>query len=202
MGLMARDRMGEDWEPIPEDLHQAICFGVWDLGTHFQERFGKRVHKVVIAWELPMCRADYEINGSKINLPRSVNKRYTLSLHKRADLRKDLEAWRGKKFTDEDLSGFDLKRLIGVPAQIQIIHNRVDEKIYSNITAIIKSPISTKATPERNPQFFSFEEKMEIPQNTPQWIQDLIRQSDEFKGVPPDDGGREAYQDHDEDLPF
>ncbi len=200
MGLIAKDKGGGDFTPIPEDLHVAICYGIWDIGTQFSEKYGKAVHKVVIVWEIPGCRGDFEVNGIKKNLPRAISKRYTLSLHKKADLRKDMESWRGKKFSEEELKGFDIKRLLGVPCQIQILHNNVDDKIYANIVAITKAPAGTNIKPENSLKFFSFEEKGCIPEGTPEWISDLIRQSEEFG--PEGEHNEEQHHTDVDEIPF
>jgi hypothetical protein len=165
--------------PIPQDLHLAVCCATWDIGTQFSERYGKSIHKVIIVWEIPGCRAEFEKEGVKRNVPRTISKRYTLSLHKKADLRKDLEAWRGRKFTEEELKGFDIKKLLGAPCQIQVLHNKVDDKIYANIAAITKAPAGTNIRPETPLKSFSFEEGGTIPDGTPDWIRTLIRQSEE-----------------------
>ena len=201
MGLIAKDKGGGDFTPIPEDLHLAICYGIWDLGSQFTHFSDRPVHKVVIVWELPNCRGEFERNGKMVNLPRAISKIYTVSLHEKANLRKNLESWRGRKFTEEELKGFDLKKLLGVPCQIQVIHNVKDDKTYANISAIIKAPSGTKTMTENPLTFFSFEEGMEIPSNTPQWIADLIKQADEFKGEHPKEQGPQRDPDE-EDIPF
>lgn len=183
MGLTANNKGGGDFALIPEDLHLAICYGIWDIGTQFSERWDKSVHKVVIVWEIPECRGEFERDGKKVSLPRVISRKYTVSLGKKSDLKRDLESWRGKKFTDEELKGFDIKKLLGVPCQIQIIHDKVDDKVYANISAIIKAPAGTKLIPENPIKFFSFEEGGKIPEGTPEWIMDLIRQSEEFKNI-------------------
>jgi len=202
MALIARDKGGGDFTPIPEDLHLAICYGIWDIGTQFSERWEKSIHKVVVVWEIPSCRGEFEKDGKMENLPRAISKRYRISLHKKADLRKDLESWRGKKFTEEELKGFDLKRLLGVPCQIQVLHNKVDEKIFANIAAITKAPTGTKLSPENPLKFFSFEDGMEIPTGTPQWITDLIKNSEEYKGVQHDDHAYSDSRDSPDEVPF
>jgi hypothetical protein len=193
MGLTAKDKGGGDFTPIPEDLHLAICYGIWDLGTQYSEKWEKSSHKVVIVWEIPGCRGDFERDGKRLNLPRAISKQYRLSLHKKAELRKDLESWRGKKFTEEELMGFDLKKLLGAPCQIQVLHNKVDDKTYANIAAITKAPIGTKLTPENNLTFFSFEDGHHIPDSTPEWIRDIIEHAEEFQ---------DEYQDNNESVPF
>lgn len=197
MGLTAKDKGGRDFTPIPEDLHLAVCYGIWDLGTQFSERWEKSVHKVVIVWELPGCRGEFERDGKKVNLPRAINKRYRLSLHKKADLRRDLESWRGKGFTDEELKGFELKKLLGVPCQLTVKHNKDGDKVYANVTAIVKAPAGTKLNPENPLVFFSFEDGGEVPVGTPSWIMDLIRHAEEYKGGPHDE-----HDAPDDDIPF
>jgi len=174
MGLIAKDRGGGELTPIPEDLHLAICYGIWDIGTQFSEKYEKLIHKVIISWEIPGCRGEFD--GK--DLPKAISKRYTLSLHKKSDMRKDLESWRGRKFSDEELKGFDIKKLLGVPCQIQVLHNKIDDKIYANIAAITKAPAGTKNKTENPLKFFSFEEEQIIPDGTPEWIMDLMKQSE------------------------
>jgi hypothetical protein len=201
MGLIAKDKGGGDLTPIPEDLHLALCYGIWDLGSQFTHFSDRPVHKVVIVWEIPGCRGDFERDGKMVNLPRAISKIYTLSLHEKANLRKNLESWRGKKFSDEELKGFDLKKLLGAPCQIQIIHNVKDDKTYANISAIIKAPIGTKIKPENTLTFFSFEEGMDIPSNTPEWIVSLIKKAEEYQTKGQDNHEGDQYFDEDA-VPF
>ncbi len=113
----------------PEGLHQAVCCDVVDLGL-VDGPFGQK-HKVELWWQLdetdPKSQARY-----------TVRQRYTLSLDEKANLRRDLESWRGRKFTELELGGFDLEKLIGVNAQIQIIHNLSDKgTTFANVQAIV-----------------------------------------------------------------
>jgi hypothetical protein len=203
MALMARDKGGGDYEPIPEDLHLAICYGIWDLGMQYNDHWHQTVHKVVIVWELPEVRGEFERDGKKVNLPRAISKQYRLSLHKKAGLRKDLESWRGKKFTDEELSkGFDLKKLLGVPCQIQVLHNKVEDKTYANVSAIIKAPGGIKLLPENPITFFSFEDGVEIPPSTPEWITKLIKEAKEYGGGIPDEHELSEGEELQDQTPF
>lgn len=197
MGLTAKNKGA--FELVPEDLHFAICYGIWDLGKQYNEKWDKSQHKVVIVWEIPGVRIELDRDGKKVNLPRAISRQFTLSLGAKSDLRKVLEGWRGKKFTDEELeNGFDLKKLLGVPCQIQVLHAKVGENTYANVASVVKAPPGTKAKAENPLTFFSFEENMIIPDNTPEWIAKLIKESEEYKNQPeglkiPDDG--ESAQD-------
>ena len=141
--------------PLPESgTVQAVCCGVWDLGLQKTSYNGeeKIQHKIIIAWEI----------AEKINAPESeyhgkpymLNKKYTLSLGEQATLRKDLESWRGKPFTSEEImNGFDVEKLYGVNCYIGITHepDRKDASVvYANVTAILPLPKGIeKINPER-----------------------------------------------------
>ena len=80
MGLIAKDSSGEDFEPIPQGLHPAVCYAVFDVGTQYS--FDKYIHQCIVCWELSKQRI--EVNGE--DLPRAISKWYTVSLHVKANL--------------------------------------------------------------------------------------------------------------------
>ena len=149
MAILAKNNEKEFTKiPLPEaGTTQAVCCAVWDIGlqlSNFKNEDGsdKIQHKVIVAWEIVQLidAPDSEYNGK----PYMLNKKYTLSLGERANLRKDLESWRGVPFTDEQVkNGFDLEKLYGVNCLIGIKHepDKHDaSKIYANITAILPLP--------------------------------------------------------------
>lgn len=181
MGLIAKDKGTGDFTPIPEGMHHAICYGIYDLGTHFSEKFGKSAHKVLIVWELPEVRIDVEVDGQCKNLPKAISKKYTLSLNEKAVLRKDLESWRSKRFSKEELDGFDLARLLGVNCQMQVLHTEKDGKTYANVQTLV--PMMNKSaikSPENPVRLFAFDESTEIPPGTPEWITDILKDAEEY----------------------
>lgn len=167
---------------ISEGVHLAVCIGVFDLGTQYSRIFDKEAHKILIMWEVP----DERIVVDEKSLPLAISKRYTLSLHEKAQLRKDLESWRGKAFPPETLKeGFDLKKILGKTCQIQIIHNESDGKTYANIAGIMALPKGTNPLEPENPlKFFSINQK-EIPEDVPDWIKEIIQDSKEFQNPMP-----------------
>jgi hypothetical protein len=119
----------KDYTPATEGLWQAVCADVIDLGL-VKDSFGEK-HKVKIVW------LTEEID-QKNNRNMQVSKRYNLSLHEKATLRKDLESWRGRKFNQEELKKFDLEKLIGANCQLSISHNVKDEgEVYANVQAVV-----------------------------------------------------------------
>lgn len=126
--IIASDNQKE-FTPAPEGLHQAVCIDVVDNGL-VETQWGK-LHKITIVWEI-------EEIDSETKKPFQVRNRYTLSLNEKANLRKHLEAWRGRQFTKDQLKGFDVENLVGVNCQLQIIHNiRNDGKVFANVQAIV-----------------------------------------------------------------
>jgi hypothetical protein len=185
MGLTAPVKAGgEDYEPVPAGLQIAILYGLFDIGTHREigPTWDTDVHKVVLLWELPEQRI--EIDGK--DLPRAISKRYRLSLHKKAHLRHHLESWRSRAFTDEEIVTFDFKKLLGIPCQLNIVHNHSvkNDRLYANVSSIVPVPMGTELKPENPLAFFSFEEwpAKGIPVNTPDWIQKEIKSSYEWTG--------------------
>lgn len=129
MPIIATAGSGKSFKPCPAGVHDAVCAFVEDLGYEYSEQFQKESHKVVIVWEINQPMED--------GRPYMISKRYTLSLNEKANLRKDLEGWRGQKFTEDQLKGFDLEVLRGKQCQLQIIHNEKDGKVFANIQAIL-----------------------------------------------------------------
>lgn len=73
---------------------------------------------------------------------------YTVSLNEKANLRKDLEKWRGRKFSADELNGFDLESVIGAPAMLNIVHNEGDEgQVYANVNGIFADRNAQKYRP-------------------------------------------------------
>jgi hypothetical protein len=191
MSLTAKDPGGTSYEPIPEGVFQAVCYGIYDLGTQYNEKWNKTAHRVLITWETPENRIELEKDGKTVNLPRAISKEYTLSLHQKAQLKKDLENWRGRTFTKEELAGFDLQNILKANCMIQIIHTKKDDKTYANVSAIM--PLMkqiAKLKPENPVKFFSFEDANPmIPADTPQWVIDKIQDAKEWTGEGKPDNG-------------
>lgn len=124
-----------DFELPPAGTHLAVCYRVIDLGTQQGSYMGKpnEKHKVLVSWELPEEKM-------KDGRPFTISQRYTWSMSDKAILRKHLEAWRGKAFTDADFgpSGFNIKNIIGVGCLLTITHTDKEGKSYANISSIGK----------------------------------------------------------------
>lgn len=143
MAIMAK-KPESTYTPCPEGLHHAVCVDVVDLGI-VPSTFGDK-HKVRIVWQI-------EEQNHETHRRFEARKHYNLSLHEKATLRKDLEAWRGRKFTEDELRGFDLEKLLGANCQIQVVQDLgEDGSIYANVQAVVPAP---KHTPKLAPHEYT-----------------------------------------------
>jgi hypothetical protein len=184
MSIIAKNTTEKEFAklPLPEaGTTLAVCCAVWDLGlqlSNFKNEDGtdKVQHKIIIAWEISekINQPDSEYNGK----PYMMNKTYTLSLGEKANLRKDLESWRGKSFTEEEIkNGFDVEKLYGVNCLIGIKHEpdrRDPSKLYANVTSILPPAKGMeKLVPVRG--------KDELP---PKWVQEKQAQAIKLPDMP------------------
>lgn len=134
MPIYASAGSGTKFAPAPAGSHAAVCCDVVDLGiveTTYQGQT-KRKHMVRLSWQIDEPRDDGK--------PFMVSKRYTLSLREKAGLRKDLESWRGRPFTEAELAKFDVEILLGVGCFLNVVHRTVGTDTYANVAAIMKLP--------------------------------------------------------------
>lgn len=115
-----------EFEPCPEYTGKAVCVDVTPL-RKLQSQYGERnVFKIV-----------FEVDAKKEDGTRygvwSTN--FSPTLNEKASLRKFLRAWFGRDLTAAELEDFDTETLIGKPAQIVVVHEHKDGKVYANIAA-------------------------------------------------------------------
>jgi hypothetical protein len=136
MPIMASATDTQTYSPAPEGVHQAVCVDIEDLGilesTFKDDKTGlpKKQRKIKVYWQIGARRDD----GKRFVL----SKRYTLSLHEKASLRHDLEAWRGRAFTEDELRGFDVETVKGANCLLNVQHRQSADKTrtYANVVSI------------------------------------------------------------------
>lgn len=172
-------------EPVPEGLHDAICCGLYYVGTIYSEQFDRAHKKLVISWELPNCpplRRDKD--GKTELLPRVVSRRLTMSLHEKSLLRPLLEGWRGKKFTEVELANFDVAKVLASPCQVQVLHETGREgQPYANVQNVLPAARDGKRVGSLPPRFFSVAnlDQPVLPGDLPPWIGKIVQQSREWE---------------------
>ena len=206
MSIIAENK-GGNYKVIEAGVYPARCYSMIDLGTQELTYNGetKHIRQVVITWELPTELAVF--HEEKGEEPYAISKTYTLSMHEKAGLRKDLESWRGKSFTDEEAKAFDITKLLGKPCQISIIHKQSADgsRTYANISSITSLMKGVEVPPQINPTreltFMDF--NWNVFKDLPQWMREIIVKSPEYNSLASANETRdEEPQEEKNDLPF
>jgi len=215
MSLTARDSGGGSFTPVTPGMHLARCYRIVDVGTQTSTYDGKTRHlqKVMLQFEVhgeddsgkPLVTAKGE--------PMSISKNFTLSLAEKATMRKDLQAWRGRDFTPEELRGFELKNVLGAWAMITASKALGGNgKEYTNIVSINPVPVSIKKAglPEgfnKLAMFVISNPDMELFETFGNSLKEKITSSPEWRARSPapqlaPDRPLSGFDDMDDDIPF
>ena len=201
MGTVAKASSGEGFELPDAGAVVGRCYMVVDLGTQDTTFKGtpKKTHKILLVWELAEMMED--------GRPFAISSRYTLSLFDQAILRQHLESWRGRGFTDEELAGFDVKNVLGAYCMLSIVHNKEGDKTYANVKGIMPVPRGMEKPAAVNKNIY-FDVDIGDINTLPEWIQNVVKKSDEWKARVNTAGATSATQskghfdDMEDDIPF
>jgi hypothetical protein len=209
MPIFAEQKEGNDFITVEPGTYVARCYSMIEIGTIETEYKGtkKKQHKASVTWELPTETAIFhEEKGPE---PFVVSKKYTLSMYKDANLRKDLESWRGKGYSEDEAKRFDITKLIGQPCLITVIQKqRPDDptKTYTSVENVTKMMKDQECPPQINPtrvlSFDKWDDK--IFNSLSDYMKDQIRSSDEYKRMQEPSQVNEQPEGNDDmsDLPF
>lgn len=176
---------GGNFEQTPAGTFMARCYRFIDLGSHEQTFQGesKGLKRLVMI--------GFELAGENMEdgRPFTIHKRYTWSTHEKANMRKDLESWRGMKFNDSDFGpgGFDVRNLLGVPATLTIVHSEAEGKNYSNIASIGKAMKGVAMPPQVNGSVYLSLDPTEFDREVfgylSEKLQKFIAESPEYQSI-------------------
>ena len=119
MSIIATTSSSDKFAGVYRGVHKDRCVRMIDLSTQRSEYQGEVSWKrqILVSWEVPS-----ELSNS--GEPLLISKFYTLSLHEKSNLGKDLTAWRGRAFTELEKQQFDITALLGVPCMLNIVEGR------------------------------------------------------------------------------
>lgn len=165
----------------PVGMHLARIYQIIDLGTTEQTgQFGGKKRKVQILFELPLETAVFD--PEKGEQPYYARNMYTLSMHEKSTLRKDVHSMMGKQLTDAEAKSFNIFNLLGKECMVNIIHKQSGDKTFANIQTITPVPKGMVCPPAINPPlvFSTQQPDMDVFRSLPEFVQDKIKLSDEF----------------------
>ncbi len=200
---MWKDTGGGDFEQPPVGTHLARCIRIIDIGTQKGEYQGKATFKrqVIIGWELPN---ELITEGDYTGKPFAVSRFYTASLSEKANLRKDLQNWRGKDFSPQELMGFDPRNVLGKVCMVSLTEN---DKGKIKVTGIMAAPKGVDIPSQINPSIYFSLEPNEYDAKVFEALSDgykrMIQISPEWVELnnPNRSSGRKI-EDVEEDIPF
>jgi len=207
-----KPEMTSNIKPIEAGTINAICCGLIDLGTQRTEWQGveKDLPKIMLIFEVDET---YEKDGQEYR--RNAFAEFTFSLGSKANLRKFLEGWVGKK-SDDEWYEFDITELVGKPCLLNIVHTKPNAqgKVYANVASaapLVKGMQQLEVQGKTSIFDFECEDKDELDEkmkSLPKFVADKIRQSKQYLGfstpvsVPTEDKGETPINEHDDNLPF
>lgn len=184
MPITATNKGGSNYEPVAAGTYPARCYSMIHIGTIEENILGqtKKLNKVRITWELPTeLKVFKEEDGER---PYSISKEFTLSMNEKATLRKFLESWRGKGFTEKESESFDVTALLGKPCLLSIIHKTAKNgNTYAEISSVSTLPKGMTCPAQINPSFeFTYNPfSLEKFDSLPDFLKDKMKQSEEYK---------------------
>ena len=133
--------------PAPEGNHVARAVSMIDMGTQKNKFDPSKAdqRKVRISFELP---DELREDGK----PFIVSQKFTLTMHEKGSLRKFLQSWRGKPFSEDEAKRFNISVLLGKPCLLNIIHETKEAgKTYANIASVATLPKGMNAPAQITP---------------------------------------------------
>ena len=182
MSLVLTESNGAGFEPVPPGTYPAVCYMMVGIGEQFSERFQNSSKQLIIGWQIP--GETIEIDGEE--KPRIVTKQYTASLNTKANLRSDLIAWRGRDFTEEELNGFDIRKIVGAPCMLSVINKTSSNgKVFANVAGVLALPKGMPKPELSSPKDVVIYDLETDPltgiDKLPEWIQNRIKKSTTYE---------------------
>ena len=175
--MKIKDRAKPKVPPVEAGVYMAVCIGFVDLGEQYSEKFKNYSYKGMYIWELP--GETIEIDGEQ--KPRQLSKEFTISGSSKSNLRKFIESWNGKSYSDEEFGEIDLFDQIGKPCQLNVVLNGTGE--YANVDNLMPIPkgfpAPTTATEHIKWDMDAWND--DVFAKLPEWIQEKIKKSTQYQ---------------------
>ena len=175
--MKIKDRAKPKVPPVEAGVYMAVCIGFVDLGEQYSEKFKNYSFKGMYIWELP--GETIEIDGEQ--KPRQLSKEFAISASNKSNLRKFIETWNSKSYSDEEFMEFDLFEQVGKPCQLNVVLNETKE--YANVDNLMPIPKGFPA-PTTSTEFIRWDMDAwddAVFEKIPEWIQEKIKKSTEYQ---------------------
>lgn len=185
--MKLKDSGGGDYQQLPPDTHIARCVRLIDLGTTHNELYDIDRRQFFMGFETPNALVKYkDENEVEHEEPFLIGGFYTMSLHEKSKIRPLLESWRGKEFSQEELAGFEIKKVLSKPCLLSVISETKNNKTRSKIGGIMKLPAGTVCPEQVNKSiYFSLDDPFDQAKFdvVPEGFQKMIKESFEWRAI-------------------
>lgn len=128
----------------------------------------------------------FELSGETVEIdgkqePKTLSRTFNFTQSKNGGLRKFVQSWLGKTFSDEAFVGFDINDLVGLPAQLSVVLSESGE--YANIDAVMQLPKGMPAPAATLPLIrFDMEPWNDTHfQQLPEWAREKVKKSTQYQ---------------------
>ena len=195
-----------NFKALEGGTYLGICSAMISLGLQEQDYQGetRKTKRIMFVFTLP--GETYEYEGE--TRCRTLMKEYTASIAPKAALKKDLESWRGRAFTDQELEAFELVNVLGKPVMLSLIAEEKNGKSYNKINGLAKIAKGMTVPEGIDTYLFSAAEPetYENWEKVPEWIQSKIKMQlempQQFRRYLGEKTAEEFPPVSDDDLPF
>lgn len=175
--MKIKDRAKPKVPPVEAGVYMAVCIGFVDLGEQYSEKFKNYSYKGMYIWEFP--GETIEIDGEQ--KPRQLSKEFTISASNKSNLRKFIETWNSRSYSDEDFMEFDVFEQVGKPCQLNVVLNETKE--YANVDNLMPIPKGFPA-PTTTTEHIKWDMNAwddALFDKLPEWIQEKIKKSTQYQ---------------------
>jgi hypothetical protein len=166
---------GGDFKGLPSGSYIAICDMVVFLGLQpGSGLYPDPKFQVYIRYQVPSERVEFEKDGKKQEGPCVIGQAFTASMHEKARVRKILESWRGRAFTDDEAAVFDVSTVLGKPCMLGIVEKDSKGKTYSNISSVGPMPKGIPAPKAEGKLIYYAPDDVSQFDFLPQWIKEKL----------------------------
>lgn len=174
-----KDRAKPSIPPVAPGTYTAICVHAIELGEQLSVFKDKKRYSNQIMYVFELVGEFIEVDGEK--QPRTLSRTFTFSKSEKSGLRKFVESWQGKKFSNEEFGEFDTNDMVGKEAMIGVVLNDTGE--YANIDSVMGMPKGMSAGVSQS-QLIRFDIdpwNQEAFDKLPEWAQEKIKKSTQYQ---------------------
>ena len=183
--IASNDGSGGEFKSLEPGTYIARCVSIWAIGTQYNKWHDNWKPQIILRWEVPEETTD---DGK----PLTICAFYTLSLHEKSNLYKSLVAWRGKRFTDDELARFDVESILGAPCMLTVTHTDDGKQKVGGVSKLGKGMTCPDAVHPLETYNMHEDAGGEKYQDLPEWVQAQVDKSRERMPLHEGDNRRPA----------